>query len=231
MSQQKKESTPAPVFSAEQLAAASAQLKAHERLEAIKAKGFATEPGLYRYIGASVRPLAYELRRLLTDLSQPAPAPVASTEDVFVTGAVLAVNVGDRLPDPQFFEKLSDEESADVVTVQQALGLRTVDRAVEAAESGLGAADQVLNEATAKVAEATRRREQASAARDVAARSCEREQQRLADHLAPYGDGGEEKLRAVLATMKAPKVKAESDHGFITVSRGGGVMERVEAAS
>jgi hypothetical protein len=61
-------------------------------------------------------------------------------------GDVLEVGEGDRVPSPQIFRKLSDEEAAEAVTLQATARLRTVEAPVVAAEGALRRTDgEILN--------------------------------------------------------------------------------------
>ena len=52
-----------------------------------------------------------------------------SEEDVFPPGSILAVGVGERIP-VEFYARLTDKEAVGVVTVQDAIRFRVVDRLV-----------------------------------------------------------------------------------------------------
>jgi hypothetical protein len=228
----KTQATPAPASNVLDAAKILAAVRAEEHLEKIRAHGGLREtPVLAKLLGTTaitLRPLLAKVRTEFSQGSQIAAGP----DDVLAPGKFLLLGIGDRdlvVAESARFAYATPEEAASERPVQDALGLRPLLRSVEVAEAGLKASEQVLVEEQRKVAEATRRREAASDARDLQARSVEREKERLADHLASFGDGGEEKLRAVLGSLKPAKRAAEDDN-FAMVARGHG-MERVEVSA
>lgn len=210
----------AVVLDAATVAAVTQQIKREERKEAKRFQRCATEPFKVRYIGKATLRLIDVIRRHRSDLSETEPPPQPEPDSVCVTGTVLDVGDGDRIPDALMYESLSADEAAGALSVQDALRLGSLLKVVNNEAGVLASAEQVLADRTEAVAAATRARESASAVRDEAVRRLDVARSRVAEFVKPLGDDAEEKLRAILAsTVPAPRAE-EPNRAFIMTSEG-----------
>lgn len=205
---------PAPpvTVDAPTVAAVLEAAKKTETLAKIRQHGGLREtPALIKLIGPTPIPLRHILGKIRTEFSVAAKID-ASPEDVLAPGTFLLLDVGDLdlvANAPDLFAYASAEEAKDAVTVQDAIRFRSAERPARAAEALVVAAQRDLARKQDAVAVANKARENAESILGVATNSSDAEGKKFSEFVAAYGEGGEEKLRAAVASLAPPPAKPE----------------------
>jgi hypothetical protein len=187
-------------------AATIAAVDEARHLAAVRARGDLATPetaGKYRYRGTHPRGLRQEIERLRSDLSR-VSHPQASRDDVLNPGGVLDVAAGDRLPSFEFYERLDEAEATNLRSAQDALRFRERLNPLLREEDLLASGKRDLARAQEAEAEARQKRESQEGIVERMAANRDREAERVAAFVAPFGDDGEVTLRAALSAIAGP---------------------------